>query len=168
MSWRKVVSSSWAVLRSVGSTLLIFLGVMALMAVFMSGSPLSGTAPTLAAQSLDGERVELAQYRGKPVVLYFWATWCTACKMTSPTVDGFAERRPDVPVLAVAMDDAATVRGYLEGQQRHFVVLADGDAIARGLGIRAYPTTAILDAEGRVHWSRQGVLMPGELDLRLP
>ncbi len=168
MSTQKATSSRFEALRSVATTLGLVALVLVAVAVFATGSPLSGTAPQLSGRAMDGQVVRLDTLRGKPVVLYFWATWCTACKLTSPTVDGFAERNPEVPVLAVASDDLATVRGYLQGEERAFTVLADGRSIISGLGIRSFPTTAILDAQGAVVWSRQGVLLPGELDLRLP
>ena len=168
MSTQTATSSKFAAFRSVATTLGMIVVVLSAVAIFATGSPLSGTAPSLSGKAMDGSVVRLDSLRGKPVVLYFWATWCTACKLTSPTVDGFAGRHPDVPVLAVAADDLATVRAYLNDEERHFTVLADGQSIARALGIRAYPTTAIVDAEGQVVWSRQGVLLPGELDLRLP
>lgn len=161
-------NSKASALRSVLTTLGMVLLTLVAVAVFATGSPLSDTAPQLSARAMDGQPVQLAALRGKPVVLYFWATWCTACKLTSPTVDGFASRNPEVPVLAVAADDMATVRDYMVGQERSFTVVADGQSIIGGLGIRAFPTTAILDAAGRVVWTRQGVLLPGELDLRMP
>ncbi len=168
MSTQTATSNKGAALRSVATTLGMVLVVLMAVAIFATGSPLSGTAPSLSGRAMDGSVVRLDALRGQPVVLYFWATWCTACKLTSPTVDGLAARNPDVPVLAVASDDLATVKAYLEGEERDFKVVADGRSIVSALGIRAFPTTAILNAEGQVVWSRQGVLLPGELDLRMP
>ena len=171
MSTPKATSNSakaLSALRSVATTVAMVVTVLAAVAVFATGSPLSDTAPQLDARAMDGRPVRLADFSGKPVVLYFWATWCTACKLTSPTVDGFASRNPEVPVLAVAADDLATVRAYLAGEERAFTVVADGEAIIQRLGIRAFPTTAIVDGAGKVIWTRQGVLLPGELDLRMP
>lgn len=157
-----------SVLRSVATTVALVIVALAAVAIFATGSPLSDTAPQIDARAMDGRPVRLAELAGRPVVLYFWATWCSACKLTSPTVDGYAGRNPDVPVIAVAADNLATVKAYLAGEQRSFTVVADGEPIIRRLGVRAFPTTAILDAAGKVVWTRQGVLLPGEIDLRMP
>lgn len=154
-----VRSLLWTVLLSVAL-------VMALGA--LRGGPIAGdNVPPLRGVDLAGQAVDLATLRGKPVVLYFWATWCSACKLTSPTVNAYAAAHPEVVVLGVAMEDAAAVQLYLGEHKRHFRVLAASEQVQRDWPVRALPTTVVLDANGRLTWQRQGVLLPGELNLHV-
>jgi thiol-disulfide isomerase/thioredoxin len=134
--------------------------VVFLIATTFVGGPLDrGRRIDFTVRDLAGGEITRAAL-DRPVVLYVFATWCSACKLTTPTVDGFARRHPEVAVLAVRA--AAAEAGW------SFRVIPDGGALAETLGVRALPTTIVLDASGEVRWNRQGVLVPGELDLRVP
>lgn len=128
------------------------------------GPALPRQAPSFEARDLDGKLVRLADLRGRPVVLYFWASWCTACKLTSPTIAAYAASHPDVPVLGIAMEDESDVRRYLGDDRPPYVVVPETLAIQQTYPIRALPTTVVLDKAGLVAWSRQGMLLPGELN----
>ncbi len=154
--------------RSVLSTLALTVAFMAVMSLFLSRGPSALPTADVRLSAVEGAPVSLASLQGKPVVLYFWATWCTACKATSPTVSSFAERHPDVQVLGVAVDDPAAVRDYLSTTPRSFRAFVDDGSVAKRFDVRAFPTTYALDRQGKVTWSRQGVLLPGELDWRTP
>ncbi len=143
--------------------LLLFIGMTAWV-----GGPL-GDGASLRLQAVD---LAGASWRaptpGKTTVLYVYATWCHACTLTTPTVDAFARGHPEVEVVAIAADDPEDVRASIAEKPRSFRVIADGGVLSRQLGVTALPTTIILDGEGKVHWNRQGVLLPFELALRLP
>ncbi len=132
------------------------------------GVQLPAQAPDFAAQTLQGQPVQLSQLRGKPVVLYFFASWCPACKVTSPTIDRFAAGHPEVTVLGIAAEDAEEARAFLASQPRSFAVVAETQAIDAAYKVRALPTTIVLDAQGKVAWSRQGIVLPFELGWHLP
>jgi thiol-disulfide isomerase/thioredoxin len=156
----------WAAARSWAVTIAIAVVVFAVFTSLVGGPLASGEAVTFTGQDENGVVIDAANLRGKPVVLYVFATWCQACSLTTPTVDSFAERHPELAVVAVAADDPETVRSALKADPRAFRTVVDGTAIAAQLGVRAFPTTIVLDAAGKVTWNRQGVLLPGELDLR--
>ena len=166
----KVPSSRWHAIwgptRSVLTTLGLTALLMAGMAVLMARGPSTAPAPLFTAKTVTGADVHLAAAPNRPVVLYFWATWCSACTLTSPTVSNYAARHPEVEVIGVAVDDSAAVAAYLKSTPRSFTTVIDDGTIAKTYGISAYPTTFAIGKNGRVSWSRQGVLMPGELDLR--
>lgn len=129
------------------------------------GPPLPQLAPEIAAVTLDGRPVSLQALRGKPTVLYFHASWCSACSMTTGTLDRFARQHPNVNVLGIAMEPAEDARGQ---PKRSFAVVAETEAIARDYKVKSLPTTVVVDAAGKVAWARQGVLVPWELELHLP
>ena len=154
--------------RSLGSTLLMTAAMVGVV-LLLSGGPLKqGEAVSFALKDVSGERVSSAELHGKPAVLYFWATWCTACKLTTGTVESYAARNSEVPVIAVSPEAPDVVASYLAGRDRPLRTVAEGGRLMQQLGVRAFPTTVVLDAEGRVVWNRSGILAPGELDLRAP
>jgi thiol-disulfide isomerase/thioredoxin len=160
-----------AVARSLGSTLL-WTGAMVAVVLLVSGGPLKAGDPVdFSLTDVAGQRVNSDELRGKPTVLYFWATWCSACKLTTGTVEGFAARNPDTTVLAVTPENPALIVDWAKarsasGDASGLRWIAQGGPLLRKLGIAAFPTTVILDGDGKVLWNRSGVLMPGELDLR--
>jgi thiol-disulfide isomerase/thioredoxin len=104
---------------------------------------------------LDAEDAEhsLDQYRGKWVVLNFWATWCAPCKAEMPSLDRLQAALPDIAVLPVASgrnDVAAIDRFYTEAAIVNLPVLRDPKAmLARQMGIAAMPVTVILNPDGQ-------------------
>jgi len=150
----------WTVLLS----LLLFMAISSL----RGGIALPAEAPDFAAVTLAGKPLHLRDLRGKPVLLYFSASWCTACKMTSPTVDRFAKGHPNVHVLGIAMEEEQEARAYQAKNPRSFEVVAENVEIQKSYPVHALPTAVLIDAQGKVAWSRQGVLLPFELEWQLP
>src|SRR5271169_1844262 len=70
----------------------------------------SGAAPDFALQSLEGKTIHLSDYKGHPVVLNFWATWCSPCKIEMPWFVDLQRQygAAGVQFLGIAMDDAST------------------------------------------------------------
>ncbi len=132
------------------------------------GVPLPDHAPALPLTLTDGSARGLADYAGKPLVLYFWATWCPACKITSPTVDQFARSHPEVAVVGIALDDPEAVRAYLSTTPRHFSVGFLSEVGQTQWPVHSLPSTIVLDSHAQVLWSRQGALLPGELNWHVP
>jgi len=113
-------------------------------------------APGAAFTDLDGKSATLADFRGKPVLVNLWATWCAPCVKELPTLDRAAEK---VRVVAISqdMDGAAKVRPFLAQRKLARVEpyldpkLALGTAFAANL-----PVTILYDAGGREVWRRAG------------
>lgn len=139
--------------------------VLSLVWWLTGGATAGNRAPEFSMRALDGGVIDTASVRGESVVLYFWATWCTACSLSRPAIDAYAALG-GAPVIGVAMDDEETLRGYLAEHPRPFRPVAGGEETARAFGVQALPTTVVLDGEGRIAMWRRGVLVPGELRLR--
>lgn len=118
------------------------------------------TAPELKAQDLAGAPKTLADYRGKVVLLNFWASWCPPCLREIPSMERLRIRMAGRPLAIVALDSAETqedVSAFLSTMKPGFPVLLDPDGSnTRRWKVFALPTTFLLDAEGRVRYVLTG------------
>jgi len=108
------------------------------------------TAPALLAPG----DVSLAQFRGHPVLLEFWASWCGPCWRSFPVLDRLhaSYHAQGLEILAVSVDeDAADARRYAERSPHGFALLHDpGGRIADSYRVEAMPRAFLIDADGRI------------------
>jgi peroxiredoxin len=97
-----------------------------------------------------GQTVSLAQFRGRTVVLNFWATWCLPCVEELPSLLVLQHRLPQITVLAISQDeDPAAYRAFLLDNHVDFLTLRDPSArIPRLYGTVKLPETYIIDRNG--------------------
>ncbi|MBN2057837.1 MAG: TlpA family protein disulfide reductase [Candidatus Saganbacteria bacterium] len=105
-------------------------------------------------RGLKGNVHRLSDHQGKLVFLHFWTTWCPPCRSELPTIQQMhndSDKNKFV-VLAVSVDEPQErVKQYVDNEGHTFPVLLDSDGkIARLYGIRAFPTTIIIDRSGRI------------------
>ena len=113
-------------------------------------------APEVRLQSVDGKTMSLADYRGKVVLVHFWATWCPPCVEEIPTLERFYQQvfGSDIEVLAVSVDDSADVlKTFLDRNKVHFPVLRDpGKKTAGSYGTMKFPETYVVGRDGMVRY----------------
>jgi peroxiredoxin len=111
-------------------------------------------APDFSLKDADGKLVHLSDYRGKVVLLDFWATWCGPCKVEIPWFIEFQKQhREGFAVLGVSMDDEGweVVKPFLAKEKINYRVLIGNDKTSESYGgIDALPTTFLIDREGRI------------------
>jgi peroxiredoxin len=117
-------------------------------------------APEARFQSVDGRMASLADYRGKVVLVHFWATWCPPCVEELPTLELFSQQvhGTDIEVLAVSVDESAdALKTFLEKTKVHFPVLRDpGGKTAASYGTVKFPETYVIGRDGVVRYKVVG------------
>ncbi|MCL2270041.1 MAG: TlpA family protein disulfide reductase [Treponema sp.] len=113
------------------------------------------TAPhNFTLQLLGGEKAALSSYRGKVVILNFWATWCPPCRAEMPSMETLYQRynKQGLEILAVDLgEDSNTVQMFIQSNRYTFPVMLDSDSkVGNAFGITAIPTTYIIDREGKI------------------
>jgi cytochrome c biogenesis protein CcmG, thiol:disulfide interchange protein DsbE len=117
--------------------------------------------PKLELPRLSGAgKTSLADYRGKVVVLNFWASWCDPCRVESPLLERWHRRisRSGGTVLGVdVLDVTSDARDFVRKYGLSYPMLRDGsgDSLER-FGVVAYPETFVLDRRGRIAATRRG------------
>jgi len=126
-------------------------------------------APDFTLQTLDGNTLRLSDFRGKAVVLNFWATWCQPCKIEMPWfVELQKQYGPDgVQFLGVAMDDASAkdIGDFANSMGVNYPILIGKEAVGTAYGgVQFLPETFYIDRNGKVVDRAFGLKGRGEIE----
>ncbi|MBN2241884.1 MAG: TlpA family protein disulfide reductase [Acidobacteria bacterium] len=135
--------------------LVLFLLTIIAVQSFRSSGPVEvgKSAPDFTLKDMVGRDVSLDEYRGRIVILDFWATWCGPCRLTMPMLDEIEkEYSGEMSVLAINMQEPkGVVRDYILEEGLNSRVLLDEDAaIGRQYGVAGIPMQYLVDREGIV------------------
>lgn len=153
-----------------------FAGVAMLVAMPFASAPPAATspdvvpvasrkpAPAISLRDAAGKKQQLSDYRGRVVLLDFWATWCTGCKPEIPWFIEFDKkyRSEGLSAIGVSVDGEGwrTVKAYLaEHPIIYPIVLGDIDLMQKRFGLPAsLPVTLLIDRQGRIAQTHPGVV----------
>ena len=134
------------------------------------GTPSDGKmAPNFTLTSTDGKTIKLSDYRGKVVVLDFWATWCPPCKAEIPDfIKLYSQYKGDgFQMLGISVDQGglSVVKPFMKAYGINYpIMLADDQVVSDFGGISAIPTTFVIDKHGRVRASFVGYRPASEFE----
>ncbi len=114
------------------------------------------SAPDFSLLDPEGGLHTLAEYKGKPLIIHFWATWCPYCKKLQPGLDQLAQdyQDTDLQVLGISFneDEGALPAETLISRGIHFPTLIYGEPAARDYGVLGTPTTLFINRSGEIVW----------------
>ena len=125
-------------------------------------TPISGqpAAPDFDLKDPEGRPQRLADYRGKPVILNFWATWCPPCREEMPSMQRAYEKLAAEGIAVVAInvgEDAQTIAQFLEEEPVDVALPMDTDSkVAQRYHMKGLPTTYVIDPDGRLAYRAMG------------
>lgn len=131
------------------------------------GTGISQVAPDFTLTNLAGEQVSLSDYRGKYVVLNFWATWCPPCRKEIPDLNAFyEENKDDFVVLAVDLGESKQkVQQFISYGGYTFPVLLDKDRkIGSRYNVSVIPTSYFIGPQGKIKYIKKGAVSKAELN----
>jgi thiol-disulfide isomerase/thioredoxin len=126
-------------------------------------------APKFELKAVDGRPVSLAEHRGKPAVIDFWATWCVPCIYQVPELNKFWKihrEAGDVAVIGVAVDveGASVVGPWIEENGVEYQIALGDEGLAREFGVMGFPTLAIINSDGNIESLHVGLIEVEELE----
>jgi len=126
-------------------------------------------APAFTLKDAEGKSVSLEDYKGKVVLLNFWATWCGPCKIEIPWFVAFEQKYKDkgFAVLGVAMDEEGfkVVKPYVDEQKINYRILGGNDAVGTLYGgVESLPTSFVIDREGKIAATHIGLVSKSDYE----
>jgi thiol-disulfide isomerase/thioredoxin len=125
-------------------------------------------APSFQLKDLEGNMISLEDFKGKVVMLDFWATWCAPCRATMPELERLQQEHPDdFVLLAVNLgEDEDLVAPYVQSRQIQTRVLLDTDrSVGTAYGTTSIPIQFIIDKEGILRHTQVGAYQGWKEDL---
>ena len=125
-----------------------------------SGGMVGESAPDFTLKDLKGNDVTLSSFKGKPVFLNFWATWCGFCKKERKELDALYKvyKEKDLLIIAVALEKSKEkVVNFVKKHPAEYIVLLDTKMTSGAMyGVSGFPTTFLIDSEGVIKYKAPG------------
>jgi peroxiredoxin len=124
-------------------------------------------APEFTLRDLLGKEVSLADHRGRPVVVDFWATWCAPCAQQIPVLNAFqADHYGEVTVLGIALDARGieVVAPFATEHDIQYQVLLGDESLAQDYGAFGFPSLYVIAPDGTIAANHVGVITQEELE----
>lgn len=121
-------------------------------------------------KDFDRKQQSLAQFKGKPMLVYFWATWCKSCKQEVPELIALHKKYGNkLSVIGIAIDNTDKVREFAQVNQINYTLLLgsnDAVVLSKALGntVGGLPFAVVVDAQGRIVMTLLGETPPGKFE----
>ena len=161
-------------IKKKGRWIIILLEVLLIIAIvfgiraWQQKDLVSGEAPSFQSVMLDGQTVNLEDYRGKPFILHFWASWCPFCKFEE---EGMTKIQKDWPMLSVAYQSGDKIEVSKHMQERGIdtwpTIVDKDNRLGDLFGVKGVPTSYIIDGKGNIRFTEVGLTSGWGLRARL-
>ena len=136
--------------------------LIACLASLAAAAEIRKDAPGFTLQDSKGASVQLSKYKGKVVVLDFWATWCGGCKVEIPWFMEFEKKykHNGLAVIGVSMDDDGwkAVKPFLKAKKLNYKVVLGNQDLAKSYGLESMPMTLLIDRDGKIAATHVGMV----------
>ncbi|GAB1443109.1 hypothetical protein MASR2M39_19480 [Ignavibacteriales bacterium] len=148
--------------KTVGSLLFLFF-------VLFTGFSSYDKAPDFSLKSTDGKIVKLSDFKGKIVIIDFWATWCPPCRKGIPDLVELQKTyKDDLVIIGISLDDKRTLKDVVpfvgKYEINYPVVFGDSEVVSAFGGIESIPTSFIIDREGNITNKHIGLIPKSEYE----
>ena len=163
-------SQAWS-RKKLSRLILILVATFALSSPFIA-RPEDGKVKDFTLLDMNGNKVRLSEFaEDKPLLLYFWASWCKPCRLITPQVSTFAEEHKDrITVLGInvgGVDSLKDVKKYSKRHKLTYPLFIDSDNnTVEAYSVHAIPTVILLDKNGKILF--RGNELPKKLEELLP
>ncbi|CAA6801741.1 MAG: Peroxiredoxin [uncultured Thiotrichaceae bacterium] len=151
-----------------GIDFIIIVGIFFAVQFWTQRGMVEGDAPDFKEVTLANNTVSLSDYSGKPLLLYFWASWCPYCNFEQSSISDLSK---DWQVLTIAYQsgDAVKVAAFAKenGIDTWPIIVDEDSSLAKKYGVRAVPATYIIDGNGKIRLKTAGFTTKWGLQLRL-
>ena len=118
-------------------------------------NPDENKAPDFTLKSFDGKTVKLSDYKGKVIIIDFWATWCPPCRKGIPDLISIQnDYKNDVVIIGISLDGEKTLKdvpGFVKSYAINYpIVYGDDKVVAAYGGIEGIPTAFVVDKKGNI------------------
>jgi len=123
------------------------------------GSQVGDNAPDFTLSTLDGGQIKLSDLKGKPVMLIFWTTGCSACILQMPSLEAaYEELGNDIEFINIDIGESSyNVRETIDYYGFSLPIALDSDeSVSMSYNIRYTPTNVVIDEQGIIHYIRKG------------
>lgn len=129
-------------------------------------------APAWTLKDVDGHDVSFDQFKGKVVVIDFWATWCVPCRHEIPGYIALQDKykKDGLVIIGISIDRAGPkiVKKFMESLHINYpVVMYDDDVVEKFGPLDEFPTTFLIDREGNIRDRKVGIVDPADYERRI-
>lgn len=147
------------------------IALVAAIAMLLPGEDNSDPVGNEVISMLDGTTVDLADYRGRTIVLNFWASWCPPCIREMPLLQAYYNEHKEEGLIFIAInsgESSQTAYKYIADMGYRFPVgLDESYVLSDKLGIVALPMTIVINPEGQVHYQHRGEIFSEVLEAQV-
>jgi len=154
------------ILKEIFSTLIIFF-ILSMVINYIRKPDVSEDIYEYKLVDIKSDTVDFKTYKGKPLVVHFWATWCPTCKLEASNIETISKQY-NVVTIAVNSGANEQLKTYMDEKKLTYRIINDANGVlSRKFNIGAYPTTLIYDTKGILKFTEVGYSTTLGLEARL-